>query len=46
MQNKINMNLHEFEIRGKMTWNEKKCKSTKIVNTEKGNKSKSTEKVR
>ena len=46
MQNKINMNLREFEIRGKITWNEKICKSTKMVNTEKDNKSKSTEKVR
>ena len=40
MQNKINMNLHEFEIQGKIACNEKKCKSTKMVNTEKGNKSK------
>ena len=46
MQNKINMNRHEFEIRGKITWNEKKCKSMKMVKTEKCNKSKSTEKVR
>ena len=46
MQNKINMNLHEFEIQGKIACNEKKCKSTKMVNTEKRNKSKITEKVK